>query len=107
METAPKDGTKVLVAWNGFGSDGEYREVKIARYRHTKGWENGEFTSEKVEWAIDGFYHDPSKELLGWMPRSEEHTSELQSLMRISYAVFCLKKKNNHKQEYVLYILSK
>src|SRR3546814_9487079 len=33
--------------------------------------------------------------------RSEEHTSELQSLMRISYAVFCLKKKNknNHKHE--------
>src|SRR3546814_5823952 len=35
-------------------------------------------------------------------PRSEEHTSELQSLMRISYAVFCLKKKkkiteNNHE----------
>src|SRR3546814_6004408 len=29
-------------------------------------------------------------------PRSEEHTSELQSLMRISYAVFCLKKKNKH-----------
>src|SRR3546814_5047403 len=29
--------------------------------------------------------------------RSEEHTSELQSLMRISYAVFCLKKKNNTK----------
>src|SRR3546814_1543888 len=28
------------------------------------------------------------------LPRSEEHTSELQSLMRISYAVFCLKKKN-------------
>src|SRR3546814_6975046 len=32
-----------------------------------------------------------------WMPcRSEEHTSELQSLMRISYAVFCLKKKKSH-----------
>src|SRR3546814_5459069 len=30
--------------------------------------------------------------------RSEEHTSELQSLMRISYAVFCLKKKNKTKQ---------
>src|SRR3546814_10041128 len=29
-------------------------------------------------------------------PRSEEHTSELQSLMRISYAVFCLKKKIQH-----------
>src|SRR3546814_1867805 len=35
---------------------------------------------------------DPTKN------RSEEHTSELQSLMRISYAVFCLKKKN-HKKE--------
>src|SRR3546814_4809427 len=33
--------------------------------------------------------------------RSEEHTSELQSLMRISYAVFCLKKKkNNYINEY-------
>src|SRR3546814_9822406 len=32
-----------------------------------------------------------------WRPRSEEHTSELQSLMRISYAGFCLKKKNNKK----------
>src|SRR3546814_3351127 len=31
------------------------------------------------------------------LPRSEEHTSELQSLMRISYAVFCLKKKNKHE----------
>src|SRR3546814_3175137 len=30
--------------------------------------------------------------------RSEEHTSELQSLMRISYAVFCLKNKNNHQE---------
>src|SRR3546814_5566579 len=30
--------------------------------------------------------------------RSEEHTSELQSLMRISYAVFCLKKKKEHNQ---------
>src|SRR3546814_8932920 len=34
--------------------------------------------------------------------RSEEHTSELQSLMRISYAVFCLKKKKKHKtQEHI------
>src|SRR3546814_4529479 len=34
-------------------------------------------------------------------PRSEEHTSELQSLMRISYAVFCLKqKKNNTLKKY-------
>src|SRR3546814_10473116 len=40
--------------------------------------------------AADGLLHlDPAEH-----PRSEEHTSELQSLMRISYAVFCLKKKN-------------
>src|SRR3546814_6271113 len=32
------------------------------------------------------------------MARSEEHTSELQSLMRISYAVFCLKKKKDRKK---------
>src|SRR3546814_6905376 len=38
---------------------------------------------------------------IGLAERSEEHTSELQSLMRISYAVFCLKKKNknNHKDD--------
>src|SRR3546814_7681309 len=35
------------------------------------------------------------RERLHVVARSEEHTSELQSLMRISYAVFCLKKKNN------------
>src|SRR3546814_1623873 len=35
--------------------------------------------------------------LMAATARSEEHTSELQSLMRISYAVFCLKKKKIHK----------
>src|SRR3546814_1376529 len=34
-------------------------------------------------------------------PRSEEHTSELQSLMRISYAVFCLKKKKNQYHQLI------
>src|SRR3546814_9866815 len=42
--------------------------------------------------------------------RSEEHTSELQSLMRISYAVFCLKKKNYPKtifyNDFILNVLS-
>src|SRR3546814_1534099 len=42
--------------------------------------------SETVE-VREGFY--------GSLARSEEHTSELQSLMRISYAVFCLQKKNS------------
>src|SRR3546814_7886026 len=47
--------------------------------------------------------HGASTDALGqtaqgdFLPRSEEHTSELQSLMRISYAVFCLKKKQKQK----------
>src|SRR3546814_10515088 len=40
--------------------------------------------------VVDRQLHQPAG-------RSEEHTSELQSLMRISYAVFCLKKKNIHE----------
>src|SRR3546814_8505700 len=43
--------------------------------------------------------HAWSDALLKPMFRSEEHTSELQSLMRISYAVFCLKKKKKYKTE--------
>src|SRR3546814_2133975 len=39
---------------------------------------------------------DTLDELMDVKFRSEEHTSELQSLMRISYAVFCLKKKNKY-----------
>src|SRR3546814_5353981 len=37
---------------------------------------------------------DEIKRKLGAISRSEEHTSDIQSLMRISYAVFCMKKKN-------------
>src|SRR3546814_9333161 len=36
-----------------------------------------------------------AREAEGFITRSEEHTSELQSLMRLSYAVFCVKKKQN------------
>src|SRR3546814_5251614 len=41
--------------------------------------------------------HLPGSAGSGEAPRSEEHTSELQSLMRISYAVFCLKKKKKEQ----------
>src|SRR3546814_5062656 len=44
---------------------------------------------EEAEWSLSGHFVAD----IG-IDRSEEHTSELQSLMRISYAVFCLKKKN-------------
>src|SRR3546814_7848326 len=40
-------------------------------------------------------------EVKATMQRSEEHTSELQSLMRISYAVFCLKKKTHNAPDHI------
>src|SRR3546814_7139492 len=45
--------------------------------------------AKKLDFSISGLPYYPE--------RSEEHTSELQSLMRISYAVFCLNKQNNKK----------
>src|SRR3546814_2360784 len=56
---------------------------------------NGAFQSPKV--SLDKITRDVQVERGGAnvQTRSEEHTSELQSLMRISYAVFCLKKKKN------------
>src|SRR3546814_8305637 len=42
---------------------------------------------QSIDWPMSGNRH-----------RSEEHTSELQSLMRISYAVFCLKNKKNNTE---------
>src|SRR3546814_1481398 len=44
--------------------------------------------------GVDPYYLTHKAEEIG-VDRSEEHTSEIQSLMRISYAVFCLKKKKN------------
>src|SRR3546814_8927189 len=50
-----------------------------------------------VSWHRSGEpFFTPEGRLRSTARRSEEHTSELQSLMRISYAVFCLKKKNTH-----------
>src|SRR3546814_6215576 len=51
--------------------------------------------------ALIGVAHPAFREMLerAAMERSEEHTSELQSLMRISYAVFCLKKKKLKKHQ--------
>src|SRR3546814_223144 len=69
---------------------GRRRPDRIAEKRgHPQGdaghWPGERLPSEKGEGGADD--------------RSEEHTSELQSLMRISYAVFCLKKKKKHKQK--------
>src|SRR3546814_9279281 len=50
---------------------------------------------------LDGPDRGGSIYVHGSVARSEEHTSELQSLMRISYAVFCLKKKTTNKHIYI------
>src|SRR3546814_4088660 len=50
-------------------------------------WNRGSMGHIPVRWAMEAELGER---------RSEEHTSELQSLMRISYAVFCLKKKIQH-----------
>src|SRR3546814_8435351 len=57
--------------------------------------------SDGVRWAVGEGIADAKRVCIvgasyGGYARSEEHTSELQSLMRISYAVFCLKKKTTN-----------
>src|SRR3546814_2866522 len=61
-------------------------------------------SSTKGSSATRAIYTDGSEPL-----RSEEHTSELQSLMRISYAVFCLKKKKskNYNNDQLIQIMSR
>src|SRR3546814_1002890 len=65
---------------------------------------------DRCEWSSDQLLHDRwAGQRLHWrsrfarqfaQSRSEEHTSELQSLMRISYAVFCLNTKNNYNHQH-------
>src|SRR3546814_7187734 len=54
----------------------------------------GERFAATREWALHRLGEPLTLDILARQARSEEHTSELQSLMRISYAVFCLKKKH-------------
>src|SRR3546814_2841197 len=59
------------------------------------GSSRGHLRTNAVGTNLNREWHEPSAEKSPEvLHRSEEHTSELQSLMRISYAVFCLKKKN-------------
>src|SRR3546814_3214255 len=57
---------------------------------------------DSIRFFIDNWtetYVEAPLAIGSWQQRSEEHTSELQSLMRISYAVFCLKKKKTRSAE--------
>src|SRR3546814_1972474 len=58
------------------------------------------FLSDAFADLFCGLHRPPHQHAPFAEDRSEEHTSELQSLMRISYAVFCLKKKNTQYIEY-------
>src|SRR3546814_5721787 len=60
------------------------------------------FLSEAIRLGPDG--ENAARHIKRNPVRSEEHTSELQSLMRISYAVFCLKKKKN--KSYTTHIIN-
>src|SRR3546814_1131715 len=84
------DTTGLLVGLAIHGADIQDRDgapALLASIRHSFPWLRHLFA--------DGGYGGPKlRAALDKIGRSEEHTSELQSLMRISYAVSCLKKKN-------------
>src|SRR3546814_4999210 len=69
----------------------EFTELGLGEALHARGIENLESCFYNRFGQL--LYKEPRGKYAGYN-RSEEHTSELQSLMRISYAVFCLKKKN-------------
>src|SRR3546814_8297411 len=81
-----------LVSLVAYSTPAEALGKSIKLFQKTK---TGKGTTFSQSYAASG---DSSRAVV----RSEEHTSELQSLMRISYAVFCLKKKNKikHKAEH-------
>src|SRR3546814_5673174 len=87
------------------------RNLPIAGTRHRCGdiadrvnicpWNSDMYGVDMSKPGAQAYYDSVFRQIASWgvdfvkVDRSEEHTSELQSLMRISYAVFCLKKKTN------------
>src|SRR3546814_5986595 len=87
MATRPKGGEKDLCPMEN--------DIRLRRLQF-RAWHRG---TREADMMIGGFFDRYGKQWLGSeLNRSEEHTSELQSLMRISYAVFCLKKKMLQKK---------
>src|SRR3546814_6247799 len=104
-EANPSTRTKVMILGGGpnrigQGIEFDYCCVHAAYALSEAGYEtvmvncNPETVSTDYD-TSDRLYFEP-------LTRSEEHTSELQSLMRISYAVFCLKKKQQRKNTHIV-----
>src|SRR3546814_2859287 len=91
----------VNTAQSAIHSRNDISQIAVASVSasHSQGFVNGRVTIGSASRAAGCGACRP------WRARSEEHTSELQSLMRISYAVFCLKKKNiqHHKHNLTTY----
>src|SRR3546814_10825857 len=87
----PKEQIIYFENWTADRSDAEIRADWVARAKETTR-RNAQKRAEYQRFADSlGIEYDSAE--ADKVTRSEEHTSELQSLMRISYAVFCLKKK--------------
>src|SRR3546814_4220313 len=81
------------------GEKDRYRSVDAVIYITNHYVETAESPLASLLWA-PAYKGYPSDKLVEFIDRSEEHTSELQSLMRISYAVFCLKKKTKKTSQH-------
>src|SRR3546814_3465247 len=92
---------KRFIAWRS-GAHSYAVPWKGKHYNHTSKGIKGESIQRNIEDIRAALNHAANNGRIPYVPkipRSEEHTSELQSLMRISYAVFCLKKQKKKTRQ--------
>src|SRR3546814_1873362 len=75
-------------------SDDWHEDAGVSRKRR---WSEADDERLRRLWHSNHSLEEIAEAMGRTTPRSEQHTSELQSLMRISYALFCLKKKNHRR----------
>src|SRR3546814_5770892 len=93
------DAAADLAALGATLVDMEVGAVAQVAARLGKPWAAIKAVTDEANGASAGDFHANLVRAARAAARSEEHTSELQSLMRISYAVFCLKKKTNNTKK--------
>src|SRR3546814_1564120 len=91
-------GGVVLLARIARGDDAAFERAQLAQRFHARVGAIAFVVREDDRIALLLRHADRHEFVVEQPLRSEEHTSELQSLMRISYAVFCLKKKKKNKE---------